>query len=66
MVIANFASLEGLENLHLTSQDNEVGHSFVNALLNLGKKLFINGFIQLRMINMDAPQLFYYEKSVLI
>jgi hypothetical protein len=54
MVIANFASLEGLENLHIISQDNEGGDGFVNAVLNLGNEPFTNGFNRLRTINVDV------------
>ena len=54
MVIANIASLEGLENLHITSQGNEGGDGFVDALLNLGKEPFIGGFNRLRTINVDV------------
>jgi len=53
MVIANLASLEGLEDLHITSQSNEGGDGFVNALLNLGNAPFINGFSRLRTIDVD-------------
>ena len=54
MVIANIASLEGLENLHITSQGNEGGDGFVDALLNLGNEPFIGGFNRLRTINVDV------------
>jgi hypothetical protein len=54
MVIANLASLEGLEDLHITSQDNEGGDGFVDALLNLGNEPFIDGFTRLRTINVDV------------
>ena len=54
MVIANIASLEGLENLHITSQGNEGGDGFVDALLNLGKEPFIGGFNRLRTINVNV------------
>jgi len=51
MVIANLASLEGLEHLHITSQNG--GDGFVNALLNLGNVPFINGFNRLTTIEVD-------------
>ena len=54
MVIANFASLEGLETLHIMSQDNEGGDDFVNALLNLGNEPFPNGFSRLKTINVNV------------